>query len=344
MALTLRTSKGSKLSIAEMDENFTFLNNQATGSFVGTAPSASVAISASYALSASYAVSASYETTYEVSSSYADTAISASYSLTASLAYTASFVTTAQTASYVETARSASYVANSLSASNAAEAAVLGTTLFKNDASHYIYQSSSNASATYAAAFGNNTQAISGSTFAAGRNSLAGGIGAAAFNQATATGIDSFAIGAGSVAYLDGMYSHGSHATNQGQHGDVTLQCVTTSSNAAFTTMSIDAAASWIVVPNNTAYAFNGQIIATSASLFSSFRISGSCDNVAGTLTMRASGSLTEYNGLSLSTPAVKAIANDANNALEIHVSGSGKAGAVSENWTAYIEWTEISL
>ena len=101
MAITLREGLGRKLTIAEMDENFTFLSgsyvvNSITSSMtVGNASSASVAARATLlspaatasfadsattashavtAASASYAISASHEISYETSSSLAETA------------------------------------------------------------------------------------------------------------------------------------------------------------------------------------------------------------------------------------------------------------------------------
>ena len=103
MAITLREGLGRKLTIAEMDENFTFLSgsyvvNSITSSMtVGNASSASVAARATLlspaatesfadsattashavtAASASYAISASHEISYETSSSLAETFLS----------------------------------------------------------------------------------------------------------------------------------------------------------------------------------------------------------------------------------------------------------------------------
>lgn len=69
MALTLRQTKGSKLTIAEMDSNLEYLQ----GLSISGSASGSTAATASYAVTASYATSASYEINYETSSSYAQT-------------------------------------------------------------------------------------------------------------------------------------------------------------------------------------------------------------------------------------------------------------------------------
>jgi hypothetical protein len=167
--LTLRQTKGSPLTIDEMDGNFEYFtgsytntgiitaqgfSGSFTGSLQGTAQTASYvtlaqtasfitgsvftntnpALSASFAVSASRAISSSFATT----SSFVQTAQTASYvlnTISSSFASTASFVQNAQTASYVQNtisssfAQTASYVQNTISSSFAQTASYVQNTI-----------------------------------------------------------------------------------------------------------------------------------------------------------------------------------------------------------------------
>lgn len=92
MPLILRSSKGSPLSISELDGNFTFITGSIDDLINGTVTVAS----------ASYAVSASHEIIKEISSSHADFADVAATANTASYVQ-ASSIDGAITASYINT-------------------------------------------------------------------------------------------------------------------------------------------------------------------------------------------------------------------------------------------------
>ena len=120
MPLILRSSKGSPLTHAELDGNFSFLTGSNSASYAVSASHAGRAITASFVTSASYASYAPYSTqanyalsagsTYQASQAYyADSSLSASY---ASGSTTASYALSSSISAYSLSALTASYALN----------------------------------------------------------------------------------------------------------------------------------------------------------------------------------------------------------------------------------------
>jgi hypothetical protein len=196
---------------------------------------------------------------------------------------------------------------------------------------------SCNASGQDSVAVGYSSTASGGRSLAIGSNSLADG------DRSTAQGYNSTTRGLyGALSYASGVFS------SQGDAQTVRFVHRTTTTNATPTALSADAsaptAATAIVLPNNSAYAFEAIVVGKVATFGdrASFKVTGMVSRGAnaaatvidGTVTVTA---LAQVGGAS--AWAVTATANTTLGSLSINATG---VAATTIKWVASIQTTEL--